>query len=184
MNKKVLLTALVFLCAIMYTSFSRDRNNGYITGNSNMLIAPKSIFMQNGNINTVFRNDGYFNYDKVTFANGIAGLIWPVSSGSRLTTVFTSGIWIGAKVQLPGNQKELRLAASMYNTHYTAGNIPVTGQVPPVSVCNDSAFNGYLVSVTDQSLVNGGVRTKMAGEHANISRFNMKVAVEKSFFAM
>lgn len=92
----------------------------------------QNIWMQVNNINTVFRTDGYFNYDKITFPGGDAGFIWPVSGSTRLTADFATGIWIGAKV---GPQRELRLAASLYNTHYSPGNIPVIGQVPPSSVC-------------------------------------------------
>ncbi|MEO8514229.1 MAG: T9SS type A sorting domain-containing protein [Ignavibacteria bacterium] len=160
MIRKVLFTALV-LFSNSFVVISSDHGNNQISSSSVMV--SKNIFLQSGNINTVFRNDGYFNYDKVTFSFGAAGMIWPAGSSQRLSPVFTSGIWIGAKSVISGNQKELRLAASMYTTHYSPGNIPVNGQVPPLSVCNDSAFNGYLVSVTDQSLVNGGVRTKTAG---------------------
>ncbi len=159
MRKKVLLTALG-LIMLVATSISGEHKNKFYQQNDNL--TARSIFLQSGNINTVFRNDGYFNYDKVTFTSGEAGMIWPVQATQRLTVVYTTGIWIGAKVVLPNNQKELRLAASFYNTHYSPGNIPVNGQIPPVSVCNDPAFNGYLVSVTDQTLVNGGVRTKIA----------------------
>lgn len=159
MKYTVLFTALFLLTASI--CFSADHNRQEVPYNSSVL-APRSIFLQSGNINTVFRTDGYFNYDRVTFTSSAAGMIWPVSSSQRLTTAFTTGIWVGAKVNIAANQKELRLAASFYNTHYSPGNIPVNGQVPPLSVCNDTAFNGYLVSVTDQSLVNGGVRTKTA----------------------
>lgn len=160
MIKKVLVAALIFLSSSILVIAN---NQEFKTISSTNLITPKSIFFQSGNINTLFRTDGYFNYDKVTFSSGVAGLIWPTGSVQRLTSIFTTGLFIGAKTVISGNQKELRLAASMYNTHYSPGNIPVNGQVPPISVCNDSAFNGYLVSVTDQSLVNGGVRTKTAG---------------------
>lgn len=159
MRKKVLYSAFG-LVLFVSTFFSGEHNHKSYQQFDNL--TAKSIFMQSGNINTVFRTDAYFNYDKVTFSGGKAGMIWPAASSQRLTTIFTTGIIIGAKSVISGNQKELRLAASMYSTHYTAGNIPVIGQVPPTSVCNDSAFNGYLVSVTDQSLVNGGVRTKTA----------------------
>jgi hypothetical protein len=116
--------------------------------------------MQGNNINAVFRTDGYFNYDKITFSSGQAGFIWPVTSPQRLTAVFTSGIWIGAKV---GPQRELRLAASFYNTHYSPGNIPVIGQVPPSSVCNDPSWRGYYVQLSDPNLTNGGTRYRSAG---------------------
>jgi len=127
---------------------------------SQSLAPAQSIFMQGNNINTVFRTDGYFNYDKVTFSNGIAGFIWPVNSLQRLTAIVTSGIWIGAKVSA---QHELRLAASFYNTHYSPGNIPVIEQVPPSSVCSDPSWRGYYVQLTDPSLFNGGTRYKTAG---------------------
>ncbi len=124
-------------------------------------LAPvQNIFMQGNNINAVFRTDGYSNYDKVTFSSGVAGFIWPATAPQRLTAVFTSGLWIGAKV---GPQRELRLAASMFSSHYTAGNIPVNGQVPPQSVCNDPSWRGYFVQLTDAALVNGGTRYKLAG---------------------
>ncbi len=160
MVKKVLVSALILLSSSILVIAN---NHEFKTISSTTLITPKSIFLQSGNINTVFRTDGYFNYDKVTFSGGAAGLIWPSGAAQRLSPIYTTGIFIGAKSVISGNQKELRLAASMYNTHYSPGNIPVNGQVPPLSVCNDSAFNGYLVSVTDQTLVNGGVRTKTAG---------------------
>jgi hypothetical protein len=120
----------------------------------------QNIFFQVNNIHTVFRTDGYFNYDKITFPGGNAGLIWPASSSTMLTADFATGIWVGAKV---GPQRELRLSASLYNTHYSPGNIPVIGQVPSSSVCNDPTFRGYLENLVDQSLVNGGTRTKIAG---------------------
>lgn len=159
MNKKVLFTALFSI--FLATNLLSDIPNNYLT--SSIQLSGSNIFFQSGNINTVFRTDGYFNYDKVTFQVGEAGFIWPVSAPQRLTAVFTSGIWIGAKVVISANQKELRLAASMFNTHFSQGNIPYIGQVPPNSVCNDPAFNGYLVNLTDQSLLNGGTRTKVAG---------------------
>ncbi|MEO8512088.1 MAG: T9SS type A sorting domain-containing protein [Ignavibacteria bacterium] len=127
---------------------------------SQSLAPAQSIFMQGNNINSVFRTDGYYNYDKVTFMNGDAGFIWPVTSPQRLTAVFTSGLYIGAKV---GAQRELRLAASFYNTHYSPGNIPVIGGIPPTSVCSDPSWRGYLVQLTDPTLTNGGTRTKTAG---------------------
>jgi len=127
---------------------------------SQSLAPAQSIFMQGNNINAVFRTDGYFNYDKFTFLNGEAGFIWPANAPSRMTAVFTSGIWIGAKV---GPQRELRLAASFYNTHYSPGNIPQIGQVPPTSVCSDPSWRGYYVQLTDQTLFSGGTRYKIAG---------------------
>jgi hypothetical protein len=125
---------------------------------SQLLAPAQSIFMQGNNINAVFRTDGYFNCDKTTSFE--AGFIWPVTSPVRLTAVLTSGIWIGAKV---GVQRELRLAASFFNTHYSPGNIPVIGQVPPASVCSDPSWRGYYVQLTDPALFNGGSRIKTAG---------------------
>jgi hypothetical protein len=138
------LMLLISLCSIVY-------------GQS---LAPvQNIFMQGNNINAVFRTDGYFNYDKVTFSSGIAGLIWPATSPMRMTAIFATGIWIGAKA---GPQRELRLAASTYNSHYSPGNIPVIGQVPPSSVCTDPSWRGYYVHLNDLSLFNGGTRFKSA----------------------
>ncbi len=119
----------------------------------------QSIYMQGNNINAVFRTDGYFNYDKVINFNG-AGFIWPVTSPQRLTAIFATGIFIGAKV---GPKQELRLAASLYNSHYSPGNIPVIGQVPPSSVCSDPTWRGYLVQLSDPTLFTGGTRIKTAG---------------------
>ncbi len=128
--------------------------------NSQPLAPVQNIFMQGNNINAVFRTDGYFNYDKITFSNGGAGFIWPVTSTMRMTAIFATGIWIGAKA---GPQRELRLAASTYNSHYSPGNIPVIGQVPPSSVCSDPSWRGYYVHLNDPSLFNGGTRYKIAG---------------------
>jgi hypothetical protein len=158
--KYLVLFIALFIFSETIVFSGNDNKHQTIVNNS--VLVPKSIFLQSGNINSLIRTDGYFNYDKVTFTSGIAGFIWPAASTQRLTTIFATGLYIGAKVVLSPSQKELRLAASFYNTHYSPGNIPVNGQVPPLSVCNDTAFNGYLVSVTDQSLVNGGVRTKNA----------------------
>jgi len=121
--------------------------------------APVSnIFFQPNNVNTCFRSDGIFNYDKINFAQNLAGLIWPVSAAQRLTIDYSSGIWIGAKIN-----GDIRTAVSMYNSTFSPGNVPILGQVPPSTVCSDSSFKGYLVNLVDQSLVNGGVRTKIAG---------------------
>ncbi len=127
---------------------------------SQSLAPAQSIFMQGNNINAVFRTDGYFNYDKVTFLNGEAGFIWPTTSPQRLTAIESSGIWIAAKV---GPQRELRMAASFKNTHFSPGNIPVIGQVPPQSVCSDPSWRGYYVQLTDPALFAGGTRLKTAG---------------------
>jgi hypothetical protein len=116
--------------------------------------------MQGNNINTVFMTNGITNYDKVSLSGPEAGFIWPVTSLQRRTVVFASGIFIGAKV---GPQRDLRVAASMYNSHYSPGNIPVIGQVPYQSVCSDPSWRGYLVQLTDPSLFSGGTRYKTAG---------------------
>lgn len=115
-------------------------------------------FLQVNNINAIFRSDGYFNYDKITFSSGVAGMIWPAASSQRLTAIFTTGIYIGAKVN-----GDLRLAASMFNTHFSPGNIPVVGQVPGSQVCSDPRLKAYQVNVNDPSLVSGGTRQKLAG---------------------
>ena len=128
--------------------------------NSQSLAPAQSIFMQGNNINAIFRTDGYFNYDKVTFINGEAGFIWPANSSQRLFAVYASGLWVGAKV---GPERNLRLSASWYETHYSPGSIPVLGQVPPTSVCSDPSWRGYFVQLTDPSLFNGGTRYKSAG---------------------
>ncbi len=128
--------------------------------NSQSLAPAQSIFMQGNNINAVFRTDGYFNYDKVTYPGYQAGFIWPVTSLQRTTAIFSTGFFIGAKV---GAQRELRLAASLYNSHYSPGNIPVIGEVPPLSVCSDPSWRGYLVQLKEQGLFNGGIRIKTAG---------------------
>ncbi len=127
---------------------------------SQSLAPAQSVFMQGNNINAVFRNDGYFNYDKITFSGATAGFVWPAAAPQRLTAVYASGLWIGAKV---GPQRDLRLAASFFDTHYSPGNIPVIGQVPPSSVCSDPSWRPYLVQLTDPSLFNGGTRYKTAG---------------------
>ena len=160
MKTLVLFTALALL--LTFNSHSKERNS-HTFSTEYSPAATQNIFLQSGNINAIFRTDGYFNYDKITFTSGSSGFIWPVAAAQRLTAVFTSGLMIGAKVNIASNQKELRLAASMYNTHYSPGNIPVIGQVPPSSVCSDPAFNGYLVNLNDPSLVNGGTITKNAG---------------------
>ena len=127
---------------------------------SQSLAPVQSVFMQGNNINTVFMTNGILNYDKITFSSSQAGFIWPVTSPQRLTAIYASGIWIGAKV---GPQHELRLAASTYNSHFSPGNIPVIGQVPSSSVCSDPSWRGYYVQLTDPALFNGGTRYKNAG---------------------
>ncbi|HAX48789.1 MAG TPA: hypothetical protein PK605_06770 [Ignavibacteria bacterium] len=150
----ILLIGLIFLAPVN-DLFAKERK-GYSPVRMNAGVT--NSFLQVNNINAVFRSDGYFNYDKINFLNGEAGMIWPVSAGARQTAIFTTGIYIGAKVN-----GELRLAASMFNTHFSPGNIPVVGQVPGSSVCADPRIRNYQVNLNDPSLVNGGTRVKNAG---------------------
>ena len=146
MNKVFLITSILILNLILH---SQD------------ILPVQYSFIQPNNINTVIANNGILHYDKWTFPGGDAGFLWPAAAFQRLTAIFASGIYIGAKC---GPQRELRLAASWFNSHYTAGNIPVIGQVPPQSVCNDTNWwKVYLVNLNDVSLVNGGTRIKSAG---------------------
>lgn len=135
--------------------FAKERK-GYTPVRMNAAV--NNNFLQVNNINAIFRSDGYFNYDKITFTSGVAGMVWPVSAPQRLTAIFTTGIFVGAKVN-----GDLRLAASMYNTHFSPGNIPVVGSVPGSSVCSDPRLKAYQVNLVDPSLVNGGSRDKNAG---------------------
>ena len=127
---------------------------------SQSLAPVQSVFMQGNNINSVFMTNGILNYDKVTFLGSTGGFIWPAAAPQRLTAVYASGLWIGAKV---GPQRELRVAVSFYDSHYSPGNIPVLGGVPPSSVCSDPSWRAYQVQLTDPSLFNGGIRFKTAG---------------------
>lgn len=156
-------TSLFALFLILQTSIVLTGTDNKLSFPDYSILPAKSIFLQSNNVHTVIRTDGILNYDRVTLPYSSGGFIWPASASYKLTMIFASGFWIGAKVLLEGNQKDLRVAASFYSSHYSQGNIPVPGVTPPVSVCNDSAFNGYLVSTTDQTLINGGVKTKFAG---------------------
>ncbi len=127
---------------------------------SQSLAPVQSVFMQGNNINSVFMTNGILNYDKVTFTGSQAGFVWPAAAPQRLTAVYASGLWIGAKV---GPQRDLRVACSFFDSHYSPGNIPVIGQVPPASVCSDPSWRAYHVQLTDPSLFNGGTRYKTAG---------------------
>jgi len=155
LNKMLILFIGLIFLAPVNDLFAKERK-GYSPVRMNAGVT--NSFLQVNNINAVFRSDGYFNYDKINFLNGEAGMIWPVSAGSRQTAIFTTGIYIGAKVN-----GELRLAASMFNTHFSPGNIPVVGSVPGSSVCADPRIKNYQVNLTDPSLVNGGSRVKNAG---------------------
>ncbi len=149
----MILTGVLFLAPVD-DQYSRERK-GYVPVRMNA--SPNNNFLQVNNISTVFRSDGYFNYDVITFSDKRAGMIWPVSASQRTTAIFTTGIFVGAKVN-----GDLRVAASMYNTHFSPGNIPVVGQVPGASVCSDPRLKAYQVALNDPSLVDGGVRTKNA----------------------
>ncbi|HJY63550.1 MAG TPA: hypothetical protein VJ455_05285, partial [Ignavibacteria bacterium] len=76
----------------------------YAGEHKNKIISPaplspiQQLFMQGNNINTTFRSDGIFNYDWITFPTKEAGMLWPVSSANRKTINYTSGVWVGAKV--------------------------------------------------------------------------------------
>jgi hypothetical protein len=165
MKNKSLITGLIGLVTIVTFGINlTSAEEPYNFSRKSFNFAPiQNIFMQGNNINTVFRTDGIMNYDWITFPDHDAGMIWPVTHPLRATINFASGIWVGAKVILPGNQKELRLGAAWYASHFTPGNIPVVGQVPPASVCADPKWRGYFVQLTDPSLVNGGTRYKVAG---------------------
>lgn len=154
----------VFVFAPLNDQFARERK-GYSP--SRMNAGANNNFLQVNNINTVFRSDGFFNYDVITFTDKRAGMIWPVSNAQRTTALFTTGIMVGAKVN-----GELRLAESFFNTHYSPGNIPVVGQVPGSSVCSDPRLKAYQVNLNDPSLVNGGQRTKMAANRNYVINYD------------
>lgn len=150
----VLITGVVCFAPVNQ-SLSKERKGHLPRLNASV----QNNFLQVNNINTVFRSDGLFNYDKITFPSVSPGMIWPVASNQRLTIDYSSGIWVGGKVN-----GELRLAASFFDSHFSPGNIPVVGQVPGSSVCNDPRLKMYQVSLVDENLANnGGTRTKTAG---------------------
>src|SRR4030095_2527092 len=109
------------------------------------------LFMQGNTINSCFRSDGIFNYDWVTFTSKDAGMIWPVTSPSRKTVNFTSGLWVAGKVN-----GQIRTAIAAYSSHFTPGNIPVEGQPTPSSVCQDPRWKIYYVQLTNPNYFNGG----------------------------
>lgn len=139
----------IILFLVLFISVLEAQNNSHF----------HQIFMQGNNINFPLTNDGRINFD-YSYPNSDAGFIWPVSSNIRRTAIYNTGIWIGAKV---GPQRELRVANSVFASHFSPGNIPVTGSIPASSVCSDTSYKVYLVQLTDPSLLNGGLRTKMAG---------------------
>lgn len=160
-----ILAGIIFAPFANQDSFAKERKGTLGTPRLNAGIG--NNFLQVNNINTVFRSDGLFNYDKITFGSNTAGMIWPVSSSQKLTIDYSSGIWVGAKVN-----GELRLAASFFDSHFSPGNIPVVGQVPGSSVCADPRLKVYQVSLIDQALVNGGQRTKLAANRPYVINYD------------
>lgn len=150
----LLITGVIYFAPVN-DIYSKERK-GYTPVRTNAGV--NNNFLQVNNINAIFRSDGYFNYDKITFTSGTAGMVWPVAASQRLTAIFTTGIFVGAKVN-----GELRLAASMYNTHFSPGNIPVVGEIPGSSVCSDPRLRAYQVNLNDPQLLDGGTRQKIAG---------------------
>jgi hypothetical protein len=128
-NKKILIVLLILILGGIFSTgslFSGEHKNKPISPTP---LAPiQQIFMQGNNINTTFRSDGIFNYDWITFPSKESGMIWPVSSNTRQTINFTSGVWVGAKVN-----GQIKVGAAAYASHFTPGNIPVLGQVTPLS---------------------------------------------------
>ncbi len=153
-NNKILLLILAFLLIGSNSFADKPKNLPVITTDASI----QQLFMQGNNINTTFRSDGIFNYDFITFPTSDAGMIWPVSSPNRKTINYTSGIWVGAKIN-----GAIKTAVAAYASHFTPGNIPVLGQVTPQSVCNDPRFRIYYVQLTDPTLSEGGTKTKLAG---------------------
>ncbi len=158
----ILITGVVCFAPVNQT-LSKERKGHVPRLNASI----QNNFLQVNNINTVFRSDGIFNYDKITFPSASAGMIWPVASNQRLTVDYSSGIWVGGKVN-----GELRLAASFFDSHFSPGNIPVVGQVPGSSVCNDPRLKIYQVSLIDGNLVNGGQRTKIAANRQYVVNYD------------
>ena len=163
MNKYIFknkLIILLLLCLVYSFSLDAGEHKGRITNVTPYYSGAgiQQLFMQGNNINTTFRSDGIFNYDWITFTSKESGMIWPVTSSTRKTVNFTSGVWVGGKI---GGQ--IRTAIAAYASHFTPGDIPVLGGVTPTSVCNDPRFRIYYVQLTDPTLIDGGTRTKLAG---------------------
>ncbi|MBE2219170.1 MAG: T9SS type A sorting domain-containing protein [Ignavibacteria bacterium] len=158
MNKNLLFVLLFLTALIIVSSINADVPKDYSPVSTSASV--QTGFLQTNNLNVAVSSDGIISYDRYTFTTGTAGLIWPVSTNQRLTMDYAAGLWIGAKV---GPSRELRTAASLHASHYSPGNIPVIGQVPPTSVCSDPRLKLYLVSLDDPNLFNGGVRNKVAG---------------------
>lgn len=156
---KYIFLIIISVIIIKGEVFADKHKNFVFTGDPRM--APtQTVFMQANNINSTFISDGVFGLDKITFSSQEAGTIWPVTSQSRKTINFGSGLWVGAKW---GPARDLRVAAAVYNSHYSPGNIPVPGQVPGSNVCSDPRYRAYVVQLTDPTLVNGGSKQKLAG---------------------
>ncbi len=154
MKKNIVLFSFILVSVLTYSDIP---SNYY----PSLPIAPVSTyFLQTNNINVAVSNDGILSYDRYTFVSGSAGFIWPVAAAQRLTMDYAAGLWVGAKV---GTSRELRLAAALYSSHYSPGNIPLIGGVPGSNVCNDPQFKPYIVNLIDPSYVNGGSTTKNAG---------------------
>ena len=167
MNKNLLFALLFLTALITVSSIKADLPKDYSPVSTSASV--QTGFLQTNNLNVAISSDGIISYDRYTFTSGTAGLIWPVASSQRLTMDYAAGLWIGAKV---GPSRELRTAASFYDSHYSPGNIPVIGQVPPTSVCSDPRLKLYLVSLDDQNLFNGGVRNKVAGNRTYIINYD------------
>jgi hypothetical protein len=151
---------LIIALVLFSTAIRADLPKNNYPKSSNPLAPVQTVFLSGNNIQTPFINNGIFNYD----FNHTSSLIWPVSSPTIHYSVdYASGLWIGAKVVLQNNQKELRTAVCLYNSLFTPGNIPVIGGIPPQSVCDDASWKPYIVNLIDSSLVNGGVRVRIAG---------------------
>lgn len=68
----LIITGVIFL-APGSDQFARERK-GYTPVRMNAAV--NNNFLQVNNINAIFRSDGYFNYDKITFPSAVAGMVW------------------------------------------------------------------------------------------------------------
>ncbi len=158
MNKNLLFVLLFLTALILPIQLQADLPKDYSPVSPSASV--QTYFLQTNLINVAISSDGILSYDRVTFASPEAGYIWPAYVNQRLNSDFSAGIWIGAKV---GPSRELRLAAALYASHFSPGNIPIIGGVPSSSVCSDPQFHPYMVSLIDAGLVEGGTRYKIAG---------------------
>lgn len=174
---KTKFTLLVLVLFLTSAAFCDIPGNYY----AQLPAAPvTTYFLQANNINVALSNDGIISYDRFTFTSGAAGLIWPVAAATRLTMDYAAGLWIGAKV---GTSRELRLAAALYSSHYSPGNIPVIGSVPGSNVCNDPLFKPYIVNLNNPGFVNGGTTTKIAGGRTYVITYDSWASWPVSFGA-